>query len=277
MMEPLEPLPRQSLDADSSEDGFARRLPPATEPTETDVIPEPNNSFVGSSTSCQDSYQMAGYSKPLLVVLFMGLTRGENDNSPLFDLETAPWNRKKHTKLKPKQNDFVNKILRRQACRPIIHQHRDFVVMKPKNKTRAKLISFLVRFPVIDPACISFLKNEANCLENVITRATVEADLLNTRSSTRSASGSGSSTNSWTGSVPYLRLLHCIIDCNVTREAFLCRNDVMDRQELDARNSPSRPDTGYKRIAKKWNDPTFNLTTCVSSCHSDFAVSIDCS
>ena len=103
------------------------------------------------------------------------------------------------------------------------------------------------------------------------------------RSDTRSASGSGtnSGTNSWTGSVPYLRLVHCIIDCDVTREAFLRRNDVMDGQELDARNSPSRPDTGYKRIAKKWNDPTFNPTTCVSPCvspcHSDFAVSIDCS
>ena len=88
--------------------------------------------------------------------------------------------------------------------------------MKPKNKTRQKLIDFLVRFPVTDPDCILFLKTEVNRLEGVFKRATEEADLLRTRTESNAATGS-SGTASWTGPIPYLRLLHCIIDCDETR------------------------------------------------------------
>ena len=275
----MEPLPIQSSSEDDcSEDGLAQPLPSATAQAEDAIIPEADTTFKGSSSSCQVSYLMAGYSKPLLVLPCLGLTKkGDNDNSPLFDLESPPWNAKKHTKLKPKQADFVNETLRRQACRPVLYQHKDFLVMKPKNKTRQKLIDFLVRFPVTDPDCILFLKTEVNRLEGVFKRATEEADLFKLTTESNAAPTGSPGTASWTGPVPYLRLLHCIIDCDATREAFLRRNDVMDRQELDARNSPSRPDTGYERIAKKWNDPTFNPATCVSLCHVDFAVRIDLS
>jgi hypothetical protein len=48
-------------------------------------------------------------------VLCIGLTKGENDDGPLFDLESAPWNKKKNSKMKPKQNDFVNEMCRLES------------------------------------------------------------------------------------------------------------------------------------------------------------------
>ena len=88
--------------------------------------------------------------------------------------------------------------------------------MKPKNKTRQKLIDFLVRFPVTDPDCILFLKTEVNRLEGVFKRATEEADLFKLTTESNAAPTGSPGTASWTGPVPYLRLLHCIIDCDGT-------------------------------------------------------------
>jgi hypothetical protein len=46
---------------------------------------------------------------------------------------------------------------------------------------------------------------------------------------------------------------------------------------LDAQGSSERPVTGYEVIAQKWNDPTFNPKTKISSCHDDFCVEHDLS
>jgi hypothetical protein len=51
----------------------------------------------------------------------------------------------------------------------------------------------------------------------------------------------------------------------------------MERAELDAQNSPEWPRTGYEVIADKWNDPSFNPQSKLSSCHEDFRVVYDLS
>ncbi len=42
------------------------------------------------------------------------------------------------------------------------------------------------------------------------------------------------------------------------------------RDEIEAANSPLQCKTRFDVIADKWNDPTFNPTTTVSSCHPAF-------
>jgi hypothetical protein len=79
----------------------------------------------------------------------------------------------------------------------------------------------------------------------------------------------------WIGPIPYLRLIHCLVDCDATRMAYLKRNEVKQREELDASNSPMRPKTGYEMIADKWNDHSFNPSSQISTCHFDFSFSID--
>ena len=59
--------------------------------------------------------------------------------------------------------------------------------------------------------------------------------------------------------------------------AFLRRNAVKSREEIDATNSPVRPPTAYEVISSKWNDPSFNPQTITSHSHPDFANPIDLS
>ena len=103
------PLPLQSSsdEDDTSEDG---QLASATKDARPPAVPQTAEEL--PQISCQDYYQINGYSKPLLVLLCLGLSKGDNDSSPLFDLESPPWNKKQHKKLKPKQADFVNETLR---------------------------------------------------------------------------------------------------------------------------------------------------------------------
>ena len=49
-------------------------------------------------------------------------------------------------------------------------------------------------------------------------------------------------------------------------------NNVMDRQELDARNSASRPETFFESVARVFNDDTtFFITESLPDLHYSFA------
>jgi hypothetical protein len=137
-----------------------------------------------------------------------------------------------------------------------------FLQMKPNNKKREALIEWLVAYPINEALCVEFLKKESFRVAGVLERAIAE------EKETSLAIKHGA----WTGQIPYLRLIHCITDCDATRHAFLHRNDVMSREELDAQRSSDRPKTGFETIAHKWNDPSFNPTTRISSCHDDFSI-----
>jgi hypothetical protein len=55
------------------------------------------------------------------------------------------------------------------------------------------------------------------------------------------------------------------------REAFLERHAILEKDALDARNSPERPPIWSKQVADKFNDPNFTATTEVfPELHSDF-------
>jgi hypothetical protein len=80
----------------------------------------------------------------------------------------------------------------------------------------------------------------------------------------------------WRGKCPHLRLIHCLIEDDIKGPYLRCA-DAITREQLDGRNSESRPPTVWEMVAERWNSPTFNPITKVSSFHSDFASSIDCS
>ncbi len=80
---------------------------------------------------------------------------------------------------------------------------------------------------------------------------------------------------SWIGNVPYLRLYHCLIDDNI-REAYVNRDNVMSRLELDGRNSDSRLLTFYEKVSIKYNDPNFNpVSEELNDLHDDYTSPID--
>ena len=82
----------------------------------------------------------------------------------------------------------------------------------------------------------------------------------------------------WSGPLPYLRLIHCMVEDDVKIE-FNRRCDVLsNRYELDARNSDQAKKSFFELCADKWNDPSFNpWTMIVGETHSDYAAPIYCS
>ena len=131
--------------------------------------------------------------------------------------------------------------------------------MKPCNKARDVLLEWLHTWPIRDKDCVTFLTTEALRIEMVLQAA------LDEGRETALALQHGE----WTGPIPYLRLLHSIIDCDEIRVTFLKRNDGKGHEELNAANSPVRPKDAYELIAEKWNDPDFHPCTLILNCHYD--------
>jgi hypothetical protein len=81
----------------------------------------------------------------------------------------------------------------------------------------------------------------------------------------------------WIGDIPYLRLIHCLMDDEQIRAAYTRSFDVLSREELDGRNSDvvSHP-TVYQMIANKWNDCMFNPVSVVNpDLHTSFSSTKD--
>lgn len=236
---------------------------------------EPTSDLENPSLS-KKIYEALGNSKKVLVLLSLDLKAKSVTtgllSGPLIDLESSPWSIENKQGTKPSNNDLAVEVLRRQKLLKPPTKGTDKImeklfVMKPKNKKRDALLEWLYAFPVSDTNCILFLTSEAERVADVLQRS-IDED-----KETAIALKHGA----WSGRIPFLRLLHCITDCDVTRHAFLHRNDVMERAELDAQNSPERPRTGYEVIADRWNDPNFNPQSKLSSCHEDFRVEFDLS
>lgn len=77
----------------------------------------------------------------------------------------------------------------------------------------------------------------------------------------------------WRGNIPYLRLVHCLIEDDI-KPLYLWRHNPWSRNRLDSRNSESRLPTAYKTIADRWNSADYNPLTEVSECHFDYSSTI---
>ena len=217
----------------------------------------------------QSIYEALGNSKKVLVTHCIGLKN--QDGSGVIDLEESPWCHEPKGSIKPANRDLALEIQRRQklfvAASEKNNSSSKALSMKPKNKSRETMIVWLNEWPVIEQSCVQFLLAEANRV-----RAVLQTALDESRENSLAIQH-----GAWSGQVPYLRLIHCITDCDENRSAFLKRNDMKTREELDAARSPIRPKSAYDMIAEWWNCPLFNPKTKVSTCHVDFDIEIDLS
>ncbi len=71
--------------------------------------------------------------------------------------------------------------------------------------------------------------------------------------------------------MPHLQLIHCLVDDDTLKVAYLQRNDIDDsRITLDNRNSDMQEPTVFELIADWWKDPTFQPETEALPClHPD--------
>jgi hypothetical protein len=120
--------------------------------------------------------------------------------------------------------------------------------------------------PISSEEQVLFLKSQVETSQKVakdsMEAAKAEAEMLESKR--------------WQGESPYLRLIHCGIDHDEIKMAFLRRHDLSSsRMELENRNSVAkRNKTVWELVSKKWNDIDFSFqTACIGHLHSDFTES----
>lgn len=184
----------------------------------------------------------------------------DDDNNPLLDIESKPWSDLKGTGFKPKAIDYKGEVERRckhMAVAP---------VPRPTGWLIPKLIDWLDTHPIAADKDVAFLKATVQIVKEKTVESAkamaIEAELLGDKA--------------WTGQAPYLRLIHCLVDDDDIKRAYLVRNDIpTGRLALDNRNSvDKRPRSVWEMLADKWNDPLFMPETEeLDDLHSDFVLS----
>ncbi len=124
-----------------------------------------------------------------------------------------------------------------------------------------------------DAAEVAFIKSAIAERVVIAKRAAVEA-----RAPANVNVGNGPVCN-WVGKYPHLRLIHCIIDDDNIKAAYLARNNCsgdhmavknMAMPEVQAANA-------WMMFSNKWNDPDyFPVTSVKLETHSDFAQPVYC-
>ena len=213
-------------------------VPPSPHPTEASLIRH-NNTVAG------------------LVVLCQGLQTASGEG--LINIDEEPWNALPREHTKPKARLFREEVLRR---------HEVFCHPPPKPRTKnwtvEKCQQWLDKNPISNHDEVEYLNSKIHEHKKVQEEANAarkrEMDALE---------------RNWVGKYPYLRLIHCLVDDDSIKHAYLRRNDMnTSRLALDNRNSDVREPTVYELIAEKWNNPLFEpLTEALSDLHPDFEFS----
>lgn len=139
------------------------------------------------------------------------------------------------------------------------------IKLRKNTSPRSECLRWLATSPVKDLADIKCLRQE---------EAIVYQELIEASAETDDENRARLLTANWSGPVPWLRLCHCVVDDEFIK-ALRTRDDVMERDELDARDSISGPDTFDEIVSRRHNDPDFvPVTLALPDLHEDFAVPI---
>ena len=202
-----------------------------------------------------------------LLLACVGLTKGDDNTKPLFDPNISPW-RDLYPSLKNLEQKHYMKEIERRYDYLLVAAARDPKTTRPRPNqwTLADLKKHLLKHPHDDPDDIVYL-NEVFTHE--LTQATHQ--LLNKTTATVSAAtaNKGRSVESkkkgvnWTSNIPFLRLIHCLVDNEDIRDAYIKRYVIhKGRHKLDNRKSvEKRPEDVHELLAKCWNDEDFTCTT----------------
>jgi hypothetical protein len=230
------------------------------------VVNNRTSSAVPTTTfgAAEDRYRFKNQSLKTLVVLCRGLK--DEDGNELLDIKKEPWSRLKTALVKPSNADYVEEIVRRYQVKKQTDPSLAGSAPQPKGWNEKKLLAWLDFHPIELPSDIAYLTGiVAN--RKALVRVYIEQ---------QPDSGAGDSRN-WKGKMPYLRLIHCLVDNDQIKHAFLHRNDIdSSRLHLDNRNSVTkRAATVWEMLSEKFNDDTFTPESeAVTDLHSDYKDSI---
>ncbi len=232
----------------------------------TDTDPE-TPTLPAASPSRQLSYAEQNYidknqCMKSLVVMCRGLL--DEDGKQLLDPTSDPWKFfKPAATVKPLADDYKQEIERRWN-----HYIKDSPsgsvasAPRPKAWPMNRTLKYLDDNPIPAQDDVAFLK------ETVLLRRLQAYKTFDYQRAEKEKLEKG-----WTGKYPFLRLIHCIIDDDEIKRAFLHRNDVdSTRMTVENRNSVARRQkTVWELVSEKWNDPLFAPETEeLPNTHHDF-------
>ena len=191
------------------------------------------------------------------------------EQRPLMDLNEIPFKLlKKKKDIKPSLDVLREEIKRRCGS---TQDNTSPNQPKPNGWSAKKCIEWLQANPITNTDDVSFLIRRAQAVKQVVANATQKT--VSTSSNQASGPG-GEQGNKWTGSLPYLHLIHCLMEDDIKHKYIHCE-DRLTIQEIDARRSDVRAEDVFETISNRWNSNSFNPTTKISNCHYDYSEEID--
>ena len=184
------------------------------------LCPHSTTTMTAELNPTEAAFTYYNNSVPGLVVLCQGLKTASGEL--LIDVDCDPWKSLPREHSKPKAKMFRQEVMRRQQVLSI-----SFPKPRSNNLTVEKCQQFLDDNPITNADEFSFLKRKIE--EHKVIQEAAKA----ARSMEVDASG-----KNWVGKVPYLRLIHCLVDDDAIKMAYLRRHDIdSTRTALDNRNS----------------------------------------
>ena len=197
-------------------------------------------------------------SKKVLLAMVVGLKDEENN---VFDGNycTNEYPTKHRRKWMPSLADFVAEIKRRKVL----------MGQKPKANSQMKLdtaLNWLNQNPITDEQDKDYVLTQMKTF-------------MNASSNLAGTDDSSPKSKHWKGSLPFLRLIHCLVDNDEVREAFQRSFTVLSRKELDGRKNPeTQKACPWELISKYFNSASFNpKSTKYPQLHDEFKEQIDLS
>jgi hypothetical protein len=197
----------------------------------------------------EEHYLIKGNSKKTLFVMAIGLK--DACGNELVDNTKPPWSKLTKKDVKPLLKDLIEEINRRSSCTK---------APKCKSWKAHACTTWLIANPIVGEDDVIFIRRR--CEEFDAASQAADTEKL------------AASDGNWRGSVPYLRIILCLIED--IRDKFAHRDDPQSRVEFDGRNSDTRKSTVYELIAERWNSDTFNPVLGPSLAHEDFREPTDC-
>jgi hypothetical protein len=122
---------------------------------------------------------------------------------------------------------------------------------RPKHWVKDQVLKWLHDNPIDGEADVLFLQRE------------VEQHRQATASARSTAATENISLSNWTGNVPHLRLIHCVVDDSI-KDLYRRRDNLQPgRMTVDSRNSSVREETVWEKISNLWNDKEFEPDTMI--------------
>jgi hypothetical protein len=231
----------------------SNRRSPAASTNNSIADEDDEEEFEDNIGPCEAHFVSSNF--PWKVLFAMAIGVGP-DKETLVSAEEEPFlSSNKKSDFKPTAKDLKAEVHRRG--------------MNPKGKpfpcgwwSLPQLNKHLTDHPIVDEIDVEFLRRKTNEIKSAGIPSEQD-DKLVTEGSSR-----------WTDPKAFLRLYHVLVEEEV-KKLFLTRDNVLNRQELDARNSSQRRKTFQEAAADLYNDPNFAPSTFAwGNVHSDFAESI---